>query len=328
MTTTELAQRGSVHDVRRVLGALALIVVASACAAEAKDGGNVGFGGAQDIGQFRDIFDAGQIPGEDTLDANGFFNEHFLELPPADCGQNLCVHGAVTLGHDWVTGGPQAALMIALRATVEQYHLPIEPFADLIAAFQLDQTKQRYATWNDLLDYCRLSANPVGRIVLMLFQLPRDDAHFQPSDAICTALQLTNHLQDVRRDILGRNRIYLPRELFPNETFEQRLIARAKQGWGIAQSVLQESREVIKTCVERTWALYEQGQPLLELLSTEARPVIELLASGGCHVLHLIEQWNYETALHRPRLGALTRVRLLTAAWWKSRRARVNGTPA
>ncbi len=218
-------------------------------------------------------------------------------------------------------------VFVALRPTIEKYCLPIEPFADLIAAFQLDQTRHRYATWGDLLNYCRLSANPVGRIVLMLFAMPRDDVHFKPSDAICTALQVTNHLQDIRRDIRDRNRIYLPRELFPNDTFEQRLIASAKQGWGIDQSVLQESREVVKTCVERTWDLYKQGQPLLDQLSSEARPVIELLASGGCHVLHLIEQWNYETALHRPRLGALMRVRLLSAAWWKSRRARINGAP-
>lgn len=225
-------------------------------------------------------------------------------------------------------GRAQHPVFIALRPTIERYQLPIEPFSDLISAFELDQTQTRYETWADLLNYCRLSANPVGRLVLMLFETPRTDEYFTPSDAICTALQLTNHLQDVRRDILERDRIYLPRELFPSETFEQRLIASARQGWGVDQTILPESRKVIRTCVERTWELYERGEPLLKQLPMQARPVVDLLASGGCHVLRQVEQWNYETALHRPKLGSLTRMRLLAAAWWRARRARSRGAHA
>ena len=222
-------------------------------------------------------------------------------------------------------GDVQHPVFVALQPTIARYDLPMTPFADLISAFQLDQTKLRYETWAELLDYCRLSANPVGRIVLMLFEMPREDQYTAPSDCICTALQLTNHLQDVRRDILDRDRIYLPSEMFPNDTFEQRLIDSAKQGWGVDQQILSESREIIKTCVERTWALFEQGEPLLDRLSSEARPVIELLAGGGCHVLRQVEQWNYETALHRPRLGPAVRLRLLAKAWWRARRVASNG---
>ena len=244
-----------------------------------------------------------------------------------DLGDEMGDRGTELLGwwrselDDCYRGVTRHPVFVALRPTIERLDLPIEAFADLISAFQLDQNKQRYQSWAELLEYCRLSADPVGRLVLMLFEMPRTDELFKPSDCICTALQLTNHLQDVRRDILERNRIYLPREMFPNDTFEQRLISSANQGWGVDRQILQESREIIKTCVDRTWKLFEQGEPLLGKLSDEARPVVELFASGGCHVLRQIEHWNYETALHRPRLGPMTRVKLLMAAWWRAQRA-------
>ncbi len=83
------------------------------------DDGNVGFGGAQDIGEFRGILDAGGIPGEQTLDANGFFAEHYIELPPADCGQVLCGHAMLSVGQDWQTEQYQAALQIALNTPID-----------------------------------------------------------------------------------------------------------------------------------------------------------------------------------------------------------------
>jgi Ca-activated chloride channel homolog len=91
------------------------------------DGGNVGFGGAQDIGQFRGLLDAGQIPGESTLDANGFFAEHYTELPPADCGQTLCIASMVSVGRDWLHGSYQATLQIALTTPVDPGELPRLP---------------------------------------------------------------------------------------------------------------------------------------------------------------------------------------------------------
>jgi Ca-activated chloride channel family protein len=103
---------------------LASVVLAlSSCGGAAMDGGdddgNVSFGGAQDIGQFRDILDRGGIPGEDTLDANGFFNEHYVELPDADCGQALCGHAMVSVGADWRTGDYQAALQISMNSPID-----------------------------------------------------------------------------------------------------------------------------------------------------------------------------------------------------------------
>ncbi len=212
-------------------------------------------------------------------------------------------------------GSPRHPVYVALAPTIAKHNLPIEPFDNLIRAFEQDQTVTRYDTWDQLIAYCRLSADPVGRLVLMICGEKRDDTTFSLSDRICTALQLTNHWQDVRRDILDRDRIYIPREMIDVENFEARLIASARQGYAVDREFLGQSREIIKRCVERTWPLFEEGGRLLELVGPKTRPVIWLFASGGQHVLRQIEMWNYETALHRPKLGKFTKLMLVARAW-------------
>ena len=101
------------------LASLTSACMGSADSADGDGGANVGFGGAQDIGQFRGILDDGGIPGENTLDANGFFNEHFTELPDPDCGQIICAHGMLAVGKDWQSGNYQAALQVAMNTTVD-----------------------------------------------------------------------------------------------------------------------------------------------------------------------------------------------------------------
>src|SRR5262249_40556404 len=98
-------------------------------------------------------------------------------------------------------GTPRHPVFLALKPVIDRHSLPIEPFDHLIAAFEQDQTVNRYQTWEQLIGYCRLSADPVGRLVLMVCGEERSRENFALSDAICTALQLTNHWQDVRRDI-------------------------------------------------------------------------------------------------------------------------------
>ena len=107
-------------------------------------------------------------------------------------------------------GRPRHPVYVALAATVERHGLPREPFDDLIDAFEQDQRVTRYPDLPTLLRYCEKSANPVGRLVLMLMGY-RDAERSALSDATCTALQLTNFWQDVRRDVLERDRVYLPR---------------------------------------------------------------------------------------------------------------------
>lgn len=230
-------------------------------------------------------------------------------------------------------GQPRHPVFMALRPVIDRHDLPIQPFGDLIRAFEMDQTVDRYATWEQLIGYCRLSANPVGRLVLMICGERREKAVFANSDATCTALQLTNHWQDVKRDLLERNRIYIPKEMMSGPDspepadFEARLIASAKQGWGIDQQFLREFRVILKRCVDRTWPLFEQGQDLLAQVGPRTAPVAWLLSAGGQHMLRQIEMWNYETALHRPTLGKVSRAMLVAKAWWMSRRQR-NGQPS
>src|SRR5271169_4642706 len=104
--------------------------------------------------------------------------------------------------------GPAHPVLIALRETIRAKDIPLQPFRDLLRAFRQDQTVQRYATWDEVLDYCVYSANPVGRLVLYLCGY-RDEARQKLSDATCTALQLANFWQDVSRD-LEKGRIYIP----------------------------------------------------------------------------------------------------------------------
>ncbi|HRP62054.1 MAG TPA: squalene synthase HpnC [Phycisphaerales bacterium] len=229
------------------------------------------------------------------------------------------------------SGDPRHPVFIALRPTIERCNLPIEPFDNLISAFEQDQRINRYETWEQLIDYCRRSADPVGRLVLMVCGevTPGNKAGLFPlSDAICTALQLTNHWQDVKRDILERDRIYIPQELIRIENFEERLIASAKQGWAVDRTFLQESRELIRECVERTWKLYETGEPLLDRVSNRSRPLILLFARGGQHVLRSIEMWNYETVLHRPTLTPWRKALLVAQAWLSRGRRRGAGVGA
>jgi len=223
---------------------------------------------------------------------------------------------------DCFAGAPRHPVFAAMLPTIKAHDLPIAPFDDLIQAFELDQTKSRYRTWQELLDYCRLSANPVGRIVLMLCGEERAEHLYKLSDCTCTALQLTNHWQDVKRDFLDRDRVYIPQQLIEIVEFEPRLARSARQGYAVDRTFLEESRAMVRRCVDRTWPLYERGAGLLDALQPHTKPIVDLLASGGQHVLRMIEFWNYETVLHRPKLSKARRLVLMARAWVGARRAR------
>ncbi|MFO0894855.1 MAG: squalene synthase HpnC [Phycisphaerales bacterium] len=220
-----------------------------------------------------------------------------------------------------VAGQPRHPVFVALRPVMERASLPAEPFERLIEAFEWDQRSNRWATWEELLRYCRGSADPVGRLVLMVLGESRDESVMTLSDRTCTALQLTNHWQDVRRDLLERNRIYVPRELTASiPDFEARLLITARQGWAPDREFLAAWRPVLRECVERTWRLFDEGDALLDHLSPAARPVVWLFGAGGRHVLRSVERWGFETCLARPRLTKARKALLVARAWWMARR--------
>lgn len=226
------------------------------------------------------------------------------------------------------SGEPRHWVFRALSPTIERFQLDRKPFEDLVSAFEQDQTVDRYETWEGLFDYCRRSADPVGRIVLRLLDETATPEQLERSDAICTALQLTNHWQDLRRDLLERDRIYIPRESIEIEDFEARFRRTAEQGWACDDRFLEESRGLVRACVDRTWASFEAGGSLPESLGPRAAPVIEVLANGGARVLRSIEDWDYETVLHRPTLGFTAKIAIVLRAWVNTRSARRTSSKA
>ena len=224
-------------------------------------------------------------------------------------------------------GDPGHWVFQALAPTIARFELSPEPFRDLVSAFEQDQRVVRYEDWDGLLDYCRRSADPVGRLVLALLEEPADEGILRRSDAICTALQLTNHWQDAARDLLDRDRIYLPREEirragFEIEDFEHRFRRSAAQGWAVDPEFLASARTLVRACVDRTWPMFEIGAELPNHLGTRASPVIETLLRGGVATLRLVEDWDFETVLHRPSLGRFTRLSIVFGAWWRTRSSR------
>ena len=199
---------------------------------------------------------------------------------------------------------PTHPVLIALRETIRAKNIPAEPFSNLLRAFRQDQLVQRYATWDDVLDYCVYSANPVGRLVLSVCGY-RDEGLQQLSDFTCTALQLANFWQDVSRD-LDKGRIYIP------------LDALAKHGLSDTDIVERrfDARYVVlmKDLIVRTRALFASGLPLAERVDSTLRVDIELFSRGGLAILDAVEAQGYDTLHRRPALGKWKQVRLLTRA--------------
>ena len=220
---------------------------------------------------------------------------------------------------------PRHPVFLALSATIRRHQIPAQPFHDLITAFEMDQSVTRFATWSEVEGYCRLSADPVGRLVLMILGEPRDAETFALSDRICTGLQLANHWQDIRRDRVERNRVYVPAEVNPIPDFERRLEVTVRQGFACDPTFLEESRRLVAALVDRTWPFFDEGRRLLERVSPSSRPVIEMFIEGGESVLTSIARWNFETVLHRPRITAPMKAWMVARAWVRVRLAGLRG---
>jgi squalene synthase HpnC len=195
-----------------------------------------------------------------------------------------------------VAGEPANApeIFVALGATIREKQLPPALFEDLLSAFRQDVTVSRYASWADVLDYCRRSANPVGRLVLRIagYREPRLDGC---SDAICTALQLTNFWQDLKIDF-DRGRIYLP---------EDELRAHGAEPHALHGAVMPPQwMSAVASAVDRTRTLLEAGRPLCDEL--RGRLGYELRATwlGATRILDRLESARYDMIHRRPSLGA------------------------
>ena len=195
-------------------------------------------------------------------------------------------------------------VMIALAETVRQYAIPIDPFEALISAFEQDQDIVEYATYDQLLDYCERSANPVGRIILHLGRV-FDEDNARLSDLTCTGLQLANFWQDVARD-LAIGRIYLPRE--------------DRDAFGYGENDLRALRftpefaELLGFEVGRARSLLEAGRPLIARMPGRLSIDVDLFSRGGLAILDRIEARGFDVLSGRPEVGKLTKLGLVVRA--------------
>lgn len=213
---------------------------------------------------------------------------------------------------DCYAGQVRHPVFVALRGTIERFRLPIDPFRDLISAFEQDQRVTDYRTYAELLDYCQRSANPVGRIVLRLGECDTPE-NVNWSDLICTGLQLANFWQDVARDhVIGR--LYLPQE------------DRERFGYTAQQLAQQRSTpefiELLRFEVARARELLLAGQPLVRSVPSWLELDIDLFIQGGLRILKEIETIRFQVWESRPvvRKGAALGLFIQGVGRWAIRR--------
>jgi len=194
-------------------------------------------------------------------------------------------------------GSPQGPILTALADAVERHRLPVEPLLDLLAAFRRDARDETFATWDDLLSYCRGSANTIGRLVLALHAID-DPTVIAESDAICTALQLTNFWQDLGRD-LARGRLFLPLEDVRRFGLTPDGLTRPEAREALTRLLAEECRA--------TRELFNRGAPIVRHVPGGLSLQLRATLAGGRTVLRAVERHGWEVLDRRPSLGRVAR---------------------
>jgi hydroxysqualene synthase len=217
-------------------------------------------------------------PGRDAAERLRLLNEWEERLTAAE-------HGAVEPGDH---------IFLATADTLKRKQLPAQLFHDLVSAFRQDVTVHRYDAWEGVFDYCRRSANPVGRLVLRIAGI--DDVRAdRASDAVCTALQLANFWQDFGRDWRA-GRLYVPVEEISRHG------ARIEDLDGGTMTTAW--RSTMHACVARTRALFEEGRPVADVVAGRLRWELRATWLGGMRILDRIEGMDFDTLHNRPTLSA------------------------
>jgi squalene synthase HpnC len=209
-------------------------------------------------------------------------------------------------------------VFVALRETIVACDLPRGLFHDLLRAFCQDQIKTRYQTWDEAVEYSRYSANPVGRLVLMVCGY-RDERRALLSDKICTGLQLANFWQDAVRDS------EIPRRYIPGEYMDR---------FGVAEGQIEgrvftpEFRAMMRALVDRTRDMLREGAPISAMVDDELRVTLDLFRKGGEAILDGIAAQNYDVLRGRPLVTRRKKLQLLLGALvGKLRTRRAPGAP-
>jgi squalene synthase HpnC len=199
-------------------------------------------------------------------------------------------------------------VFVALRETIERHRIPEKPFADLIRAFVQDQTVTRYESWEQLLDYCVYSANPVGQLVLHLCGYV-DDERRRLSDFTCTALQLANHWQDVTRD-WEKDRVYLPLDVMAQHQYSAQTLQQDIERGRASEAF----RALMRELCGRARELFEKGLPLVDVVDRRLAVDLDLFSRGGMAILDRIAGQDYDVIVKRPALGKAAKGILLLRA--------------
>jgi squalene synthase HpnC len=201
-------------------------------------------------------------------------------------------------------GEAEHPVFVALKETIDRCEIPITPFQLMLTAFHMDLSVNRYPTWSQLENYCQHSAHPVGRLVLYVFGY-RDPALHAYSDDICTALQLTNFLQDVAVD-MKKDRIYIPEE--------------DRRHFGVTESMIYareltpEFKDMMRFEVARARSLFERGRPLLEKVGNDLGFELCMIWHGGSTILDKLDAVDYDIFNKRPVLNAADKARMVAKA--------------
>ena len=190
-------------------------------------------------------------------------------------------------------GRTRHPVFVALAETIRACSIPKQPFADLLTAFRQDQTVTRYASMQDVLAYCRYSANPVGRLVLYACG-EADEEKFRLSDATCSALQLANFWQDVSVDYL-KGRVYIPQDDMRDFGVTDETIAA-----GVAT---EDFRALLRYEVDFARGLFDEGLPLIGMVGRDLALDLDLFSRGGLEILRAIERCDYDVLSARPSIS-------------------------
>ncbi|MDD5180431.1 MAG: squalene synthase HpnC [Gallionellaceae bacterium] len=231
--------------------------------------------------QADDFADEGDVPNEERLAKLDEFRTELKRIAASEA--------------------PLTPLFRDVAGIVEQHQLPLQLFHDLLDAFSQDVVKKRYANFDEVLDYCRRSANPVGRLLLHLYE-EATPKNLACSDSICTALQLINFWQDVKKDY-AIGRIYLPQDEMVSfgVTGEQIAQGRVDAAW----------RELMQFQVQRARDMMNSGAPLGSILSGRIGLEMRLIIAGGNRILDKLESAHFDMFRHRPVLRPLDWVIML-----------------
>lgn len=211
--------------------------------------------------------------------------------------------------HQCYRGDCKHPVFIALRTTIERFQIPIAPFESLIDAFQSDQTKFRYENDGEILEYCRGSANPVGRI--LLYMVGKHNEQTTPlSDSICSGLQIANFCQDVRRDA-ARGRIYLPKTYWDRHQLSEPSILSGGQPM--------ELRHALGDWSTVAREMLRHGLPLVTLVPRWLARDLQLFIRGGLYLLDELERNDYDSWTKPIEVSKFAKLKLIFRAWFSPR---------